>query len=230
MFSRVLAALSLALFMLGANIAHAHDPIFYYPVWWGVDKTVPFYISDHDFDLGKYPGPTGANRVFNGITVWNAQNQALKFSNGGQDYNLNWDAVCSSATPFQRDGLFWMPIDGPPSSAGSTLAEARVCVKTNGTGEFGGEIVQARIRFDSADPWYTGTGPTPLGLFDLFGVATHEAGHAAGHWYHWDDPGSDATVCLPPWPKHTMCASVQHPGSEDRSLELHDYHTFNVAY
>jgi hypothetical protein len=42
------------------------------------------------------------------------------------------------------------------------------------------ETVECDIRFNSAVPWYTGTGTPPVDQFDWWSVAAHEMGHCLG--------------------------------------------------
>jgi hypothetical protein len=87
------------------------------------------------------------------------------------------------------------------------------------------------MRFDSADPFYTGTGTPGEKQIDLQSIATHEWGHATG----WGSSGGTNhfpegwDVCTMS-PKHTMCPSIPEGKDYWRTLEEHDRDTFNNVY
>ena len=75
--------------------------------------------------------------------------------------------------------------------------------------------------------WYSGTGDAPANDVDTWSVASHESGHATGFYGHLEYPSS---ICQNDSSMRTMCP-VYHDGTErQRTLEDHDYHTFENAY
>jgi hypothetical protein len=75
--------------------------------------------------------------------------------------------------------------------------------------------------------WYTGTGDAPDCCFDVWSVATHEWGHMTAFFGHFDEGGS---ICPDDSSRHTMCPTIKAATERQRTLELHDYHTFEAAY
>lgn len=86
-----------------------------------------------------------------------------------------------------------------------------------------GLTYSSQVVFNKDVRWYTGTGsPT---AYDLWSVATHEFGHAAGlgHW-------TGSSLCPRSSRIHSMCQGSTYRRDYKRSPELHDRHTFQSAY
>ncbi len=146
----------------------------------------------------------------------------------------SWDGVSGSTLDFtdssyQNPMVLWVsnaclvPNNGVwfTETSTSNFAVSQRCYS-------GSNIIKAAIAFDSTGrTWYTGTGTPPSGQTDLWGVSTHELGHAGGFTGHF----SGSTDCPSTSAKQTMCDSwsnAQIPWA--RSLATHDEHTVASAY
>lgn len=161
-----------SMMVLGTNRADAHPAILLYPFWWKATPTVPFYWADSDFNDGATPGAAGRARIGNGHAEWNKLNQSMRFGDGGFNYSLS-PTACNGE---DQNGIYWYDVPDPAGE--NRLAEVQACVFSNDQTTYW----SYQMSFDSQDSWYTGTGTPGLGQNDLWGVAAHEAGHAAGHW------------------------------------------------
>lgn len=159
------------------------------------------------------------SRALAGAKAWDNLGESLDFVWKGTK-NLSRDA-CNSATRGQNlIGL--RPLDG----RGKDLAMTIAC-------RSGGTIVRFVMIFDSAEDWYTGTSTNvPRGRPDLWSVAVHEFGHAAGWATHFDDPGIGlgTGICGSFSGQHTMCATHYMGTARQRSLGPHDVDTFRGLY
>ena len=159
------------------------------------------------------------SRALAGAKAWDALGESLDFTWKGTK-NLSRDA-CNGAVRGQNlIGL--RPLDG----RGKDLAMTTVC-------RSGGTIVRFVTVFDSAEDWYTGTSTTvPRGRPDLWSVAVHEFGHAAGWASHFDDPGIGlgAGLCGNFSGQHSMCATHYSGTARQRSPGPHDIDTFRAMY
>jgi hypothetical protein len=83
------------------------------------------------------------------------------------------------------------------------------------------------VTFD-VRPWHSDVlAPPPPDAFDRYSVASHEMGHAMGHWEHWPD---NSMRCVEDANKLTMCPTVAPGTSMMRDIGDHDIHTFENAY
>jgi hypothetical protein len=97
------------------------------------------------------------------------------------------------------------------------------------------KIIKFSLTLNADHPWYTGTGDAPDGgpfsdaEPDLWTVSTHEAGHVTGWFGHYDQEGS-VDICDDNMEQRTMCR-IHYWGTERmRTIEDHDYHTFEAFY
>lgn len=159
------------------------------------------------------------SRVLAGAKAWDRLGESLDFVWKGTK-NLSRDA-CNVATRGQNL-IAMRPLDG----RGKDLATTYTC-------RSGSTIVRFVMVFDSAEHWYTGTSTNvPSGRPDLWSVAAHEFGHAAGWAAHFDDPGIGLglAICGNFSGQHTMCANHYGGTARQRSLGPHDADTFRELY
>jgi len=110
---------------------------------------------------------------------------------------------------------------GPPSDLGATL-------QCGDSQEL--KYAALAINADSGIDWFKGSGLVdPSTDFDLWGVATHEFGHATGTWFGNNHmPSGECGSGLVDRP--TMCAGTSAGDVKWRTLEAHDKSTFQHAY
>ncbi len=160
------------------------------------------------------------NRVNGGVLAWNNLNQPMTFVNktpsGAVKYSANFDpSVCPPIA--RRNGIHKRAIDGQ----WGVLGRATTCTISGSN-----ELYSANVVFDSNESWYTGTGTPPSTKADLWAVAVHELGHAAGVQHI-----TGSTLCATSAVSyHTMCPLLIRATTKGRSLETHDRHTFEGAY
>jgi hypothetical protein len=159
------------------------------------------------------------SRALDGAKTWDNLGESLDFVFKGTK-NLSRNP-CDRAVRGQN--LVGMrPLDG----RGKDLAMTTIC-------RSGTTIVRFVTVFDSAEDWYTGTSTNvPKGRPDLWSVASHEFGHAAGWAEHFDDPGIGlgAGLCGNFSGQHTMCATHYSGTARQRSPGPHDVDTFRQLY
>lgn len=222
---RVLAGVSIVFLFLAlwTPSAQAHTwPYYFVNKWYAANG---FSLTQNWRFMANVPGGGFRDRVKQGVGQWNAQGQPLQFVYLTGDYG-DWQSCESRVTNAVR----YAPIDG----AGGVLAQAHVCYY-----EDIHQITNVLITFDSAEPWNPTTedsnDPGPFGLcinceVDVWGVAAHEWGHATG-FLHLDSWGVDPVNCnQDSLSYHTMCGTYYYGSDRERTLEVHDYHTFNTAY
>lgn len=203
-----------AVVVLHAPGAQAHsDSLFFHGTWASsVRGAVPIYAESN---------LSGAKltRALAGAKTWDNLGESLDFVYKGTR-SLSRDA-CDRAVRGQNL-IGFRPLDG----RGKDLAMTTVC-------RSGSSIVRFVTVFDSAEDWYTGTSTTvPRGRPDLWSVAVHEFGHAAGWAGHYDDPdiGLGAGLCGNFSGQHSMCATHYSGTARQRSLGPHDVETFKRLY
>jgi hypothetical protein len=151
-----------------------------------------------------------------GAQQWSKVKKAdFDFVRGDDVGNYDW-ATCQ-----RRNGIHVVSGGSGMGASGGVLAVTSVCWVEGTT-----TLTSANVAFDSAENWYTGTGSPASSQIDLFSVATHELGHAAGFAGHFE--GGD--ICPNNNEMQTMCAAYTRGTSWPRSLEKHDKHTFKDAY
>jgi hypothetical protein len=214
-----IAAAMLATLVLVA-VGAAHDVDTFYTKKWKVGERNQNYGFGSNFPEGDF-----RTRVHDGAQEWNALAGNMQFNRGGVDVTWQYDSPCNDPG---KNSIHWGSIDGKtPANGSSTVAITTTCYYTADLSK----IALFRMKFDSAEDYYTGYGDTPSGKFDVKSFAAHEFGHATGFGRggakdHFD-PSWD--VCTND-PKHTMCPSIDAGKDYWRSLEEHDRHTFNNAY
>ena len=87
-------------------------------------------------------------------------------------------------------------------------------------------ITRSTVTFNTDKTWYTGTGTPSNGQADLWGIATHELGHATGFKKH-----LTGSYCPDNATRHTMCGYWDWDQTYwARTLEQHDEHSIAEAY
>lgn len=214
--------------------AHAHPPGNWYGEEWATAR-LPAILFD---DGASYPtGQSWRDRAVDAQTEWIDTDGGATLFNIFIDGSTSFDwGECPSANDDREGILSRTSIDGE----GGTLAESGACFTSSG------RIYLAHIRVDTAEPFYTGTGDPPAdnATPDLWGVLTHEFGHATPGWTdaapkkHFnaaDTPQLCEDINATDY--HTMCkvyrySDGDHParGRRWRTLEEHDLHTFDDFY
>jgi hypothetical protein len=221
--------LILGYWMTSQTRAEAHAAGSYYPTHrWAADTNnyIGFFTNGSSLD-----STAGQGRMKDGNNAWNNTASA-------------WFDVVDQAG--QYDLVVWtgnacdMPLTGIwnlQEAQTGTSAQTSLCRPNAST------ITRAAIRYDtSGRTWHTSTSTTvPSGSTDLWGVATHENGHAngwgwgfgtcsgaVGHFCQSDPPCSPFTETN----AHTMCPvwSTTNQTWWQRTLLTHDTHTFQAAY
>lgn len=230
-----IVTLALLLVAVGEISARAHPPGNWYGDEWASAR-LPAIL----FDFGaSYPsGQAWRDRAGDAQADWIDTDGGTTVFNIFIDGSTSYDwGDCPTPASDDREGILSRnSIDGE----GGTLAESGACFTS------GGKIFIDHIRIDTAEPYYTGTGdPTPDNQTpDLWGVLTHEFGHATPGWtgaapnIHFD-AGDTPQLCenINATDYHTMCATYRYSDSEHpargrrwRTLEEHDLHTFDDYY
>ena len=210
----VLVAAAAAVSVLLSAGAEAHSgSLLFHGAWSNSSRgAVPIYAET------SLQG-AALSRVLGAAKTWDNLGESLDFAwKGTKNLSRN---PCDAAVR-GRNLIRMGPLDGK----GKDLAMTTVC-------RSGGTIVRFVTVFDSAEPWYTGTSTlVPRGRPDLWSVATHEFGHAAGWASHFDDPGIGlgAAICGNFSGQHSMCATHFSGTARQRSLGPHDIDTFRAIY
>lgn len=203
--------------LLPAVSADAHTASDWFPDEWGIvnRSAVQIVWADTDFLVGG-SGETARDRIKDGAAQWNNLDSDFAFvATGAYNFTLSTNP-CNNGV--NQNAYFWRNFTG-----GSTLAQTTRCIGPNGTA-----IISYVVEFASDHEWYTGTGGPPSDKFDVWSVASHEQGHAAGFAGHWT--GSGAADCSSGAGRETMCSGTSAGTTMKRSLETHDSHTFENAY
>lgn len=153
--------------------------------------------------------------IVNGADTWNALSPGPTLVYNG--YSSQAPIVAPSCDVSSRSFIFQR--DLPEAER---LAEAWLC------GTLSGNIRADafHITFDTR-PWHSDVSLPAPGDYDRWSVASHEFGHAMGHWVHWPD---NSTRCVNEGHRLTMC-SIIYPGTTFvRDLGDHDIHTYEAQY
>jgi hypothetical protein len=154
--------------------------------------------------------------VDNGANQWSKVKRAdFDFARGNDVGNYDW-SICTG-----KSGIHVAGSGSGLGSSGGVLAVTVVCWPQGSSW-----LSSANVAFDSAENWYVGTGSPSSSQIDLFSVATHELGHAAGFSGHF--AGTD--ICPNNSDMQTLCAAYTRGTTWPRSLEKHDKHTLRDAY
>lgn len=189
---------------------------------------------DSDFPGGKF-----RYRVNSGARQWvRADGRALfrGYLSRQEDIDSNKTPrsnLCPGPTRNGRNTgvVHWIRLDGTPTKNNS-LGATRRCYYVDGQGKPIGELASFHMWFDSAEPWYNGTGNAPAARKDLWSVATHEFGHATGFGYGKRRQHFSRAMpfCDNVKSQETMCPNY-FPGSErQRTIGWRDRHAFRTAY
>lgn len=201
-----------AALLIPAGAASAHRSLNYYnPVlamgYWPRDHTATLYVRSTGF-----PNSGFADRTRDAAARWNSAssdgNDADYYYIGTTTATGNFDSPCSS----QYTGVYWHD----PGTG--YLAVTKMCKNSSGIAQKFG------IAVDDDYPWYSGTGTTSY--YDFWSVITHELGHGtsfSGHFGAVDD-------CVEGVNKQTMCSTITEGTVDQRSLGVHDLHTYQDAW
>ena len=201
------AGVVVTLSVLAATPGGAHNASNMYNKKWVQNKNVPYSFTP------SVPAGAWRSHVNAAAGAWNAVGEPMKFRNAGDVGNFE-PRTCPST--YQRNGIHLRAIDG----VGGTLARTYLCWKSNG------ELYSFQLMFDQNDRWSIDDSPTTT-QSDLQSVAAHELGHATGFAGHF---GTNAKICANTERQHTMCSGHRAGTTRQRTLELHDKHTFQNAY
>jgi hypothetical protein len=198
--------------------AGAHTASNYYRALWDeVD-------NDIDWRFGNLQAPLSGSafrgRVTAALNTWDSvttQDPTLnKTSNNSSQFY--WSDPCIATQDL------WV-FSGGWDGAGGTLAFVIPCATST-------RLIKAEMYFDNAESWYTGTG-LPTQPWDLWSIATHEAGHAMGFGIMAPNVHfTGSTLCPVSANDQTMCAgsSQYQYFTWARTLASHDIHTHQNAY
>ena len=147
-----------------------------------------------------------------GASAWNGVPEAsLDFNLGGNVPDYAPGSGCQSF-----NGVHRKPLGG----VGGTLARTYLCWSSDG------RLHSFQLVFDGSDRFSLDGTPATTES-DLQSVAAHEFGHAAGFAGHF---AKRSKICGNIATQHTMCAAHLAGTTRQRTLELHDQHTFASAY
>lgn len=206
--------------------SNAHSAADYYPSYWQRDTSVNWR-----FEAG-FPTDAYRSRVKDGIAQWNNLNQTMSFVQQAEA-NYSFSPLASCPSNYQQNAMWWQLIDGK----GGIYASTNRCFYNDGSNE----LYSANVVFDKEENWYTGTGDADDGFFfciildceiDVWSIASHELGHAAGFAGPYDNGhfDSNAPICEDNEDQHTMCPFYVRGSERVRTLEEHDWHTFSNRY
>jgi hypothetical protein len=224
----VLAALVGSAIGTGAAIAHSNS---YFDMRWSTSRgNIPVY-----FDRTT---PTGAfrERVRDAFDQWERFQTKVGFSvytetapATAPDQPNGADDACRRTNYQNRriSLISYQYIDGKGDNRFNILAETQGC-EINSGGSYLLDFFY--LAFDTGDDYYMGTGNAPSKSIDLWSTATHEIGHAMGWGPHFDDNGTNNTICNNDSDQQTMCASYYAGSERQRTLEGHDKDTFTNRY
>ena len=200
---------TIAVVLAGAVLAItalAHSGGDAYPTRWKREQTVVYRFD------GKVPGGKFRERVMDAAKQWNKLKPALNFKKAKGKGVRYPQSQCGSE--YQDDVITMRDTGG-----GGALGVTTWCTFSKDS-----EIHSFQIAFDKGREWYKGKKKPKAGQWDVFSVATHEFGHAAGRSGHFNDGGSQCKKN----PEHVMCPTL--PKGDKRQTAKHDKHTFKSAY
>lgn len=206
------------------------------------------FAVGHSYDVyyaqGTYPGRPHQERVFFGRDApvgafrdrfmaaqnqWDNITSRFQFILYRDDVDANAPRRCSRKPPEQfgqsASVIDYQYIDG----RGDAQADTLTCSHPDS-----GRLDYFALTVDTADEIYFGRQDAPEKSADLASIAVHEFGHAAGFFFHYDDPettnAANESLCRNNSDQLTMCSKL-FPGTErQRTLQDHDRDTHAAAY
>lgn len=181
-------------------------------------RWTPYFCGVQFWFTTSVPDNGSRDRVRNGIQQWNGQNQCMTWVEGAvhADYEPN------SCPGFAINGVHERNLTASYGYGASTVAATFVCTS-------GSSIQSANYAIDTAEAWWLQSGAPLSNYLDLWGVSTHEFGHAGGFSGHWNE-GLDGSLCPSGTGWHVMCQGMPYGVTWQRTLKTHDQDTFNNAY
>lgn len=215
------------LLVLLAPIAKAHTPENWFYAQWNAPVLGGPALVQYGFAPSFPSSSAWETRVNNGSSVWTNRSAGdLTFQSTGDLATEPDRDPCRTTT--DPNSVHYAYIDG--NSGTNTLAATAVCYSTATSAAGQGRMLRFSMTYDSGNTFYTGTGQPSSSQVDLYSVASHEFGHAAGGWgAHWDQQGQ-ASLCPTHSGRHTMCSTLEPGTNFMRSLNTHDAHTFETQY
>jgi len=217
-FVAVLVIGSMTLLHAPRASAHAWDA-FHNHGRWPNNSNITYYFRD------VFPAGEARSAVVAGFNAWNyaaltSDTDEPDFFNGGQTSTFgSWNTPCSNSINI----IYWYNLDAYFGTG--AVGAGMVCPYwPSGGGNTSSVNTRFTLAIDNDRNWFTGSG-TQGNRLDMQSTATHEAGHITGWVGHFNDGSSECAS-----PIHTMCPYADPGTTYARSLELHDYHTFNAAY
>lgn len=201
------AGVFVAAWVLLAPPSSAHPASNFFNKKWVANKNVPYAFTS------SVPAGAWRSQINAAASSWNAVGEPMRFNNVADAGNYE-PRTCPSA--YQRNGVHLRNFDG----VGGTLGRTYLCWKANG------ELYSFQMVFDQNDRWSVDDSPAP-NESDLQSVAAHELGHATGFAGHF---ATGSRICGNVASQHTMCSGHRAGSTRQRTLELHDKHTFQNAY
>lgn len=183
-------------------------------MWWDLDND------------GNFNEPSEGDRGFNLLGGGWGSSKAARARDAAHEWltETSWDISAELPNIVTVSGVY---VDREGCDPGFSQGPAVTCtiktVRSSG-GSTWWDISDSDIFMAPSAPWYAGTGSTPSGDYDFWGILTHEFGHGGGLVH----PGS---ACSSPYP--TMCSPAQGApadGQHARSLQAGDISDMNSQY
>lgn len=204
----LVTAIALTLMGVSPFEASSHAAGQFYPAVWGRQN-----IHYH-FSLGFPSDQALRDRIRDAHQLWDALPPALDFVREPNEVAADAFMEC----PSDYNTIRFPSIDGRRG----TYAAVWTCPPD------GSQVNRFKLRLDSDENWYKGTGNPPNHEVDVWGIAAHEFAHATGWSGHFDEASG---LCPLNVERHTVCPGFDAYGTQFlRPLEEHDKHTFNDAY
>lgn len=232
-------ALATVVLMLGAVLvtspAEAHTAYVFHPYRWQATETqlLGVTISKHQvrhYTAGGGWNSTRRNDVDASDNQWSGVPTDHYFSYffGGQNNDLVAYPCDSSNQPastgINRNGHWWITIDGPDDTPTNTLARAKRCVTSTN------QIINFQMWYDS-EYWHFGSGSPSSAEYDFRSTVTHELGHGTGFSHFLQGDSLAHCHSTPDSHTNTMCeGSAQKGQTYRRTIGGHDTHTMQEAY